>query len=1007
MSEQEISQRAEVASSAQPTSTQREAVSLNGAWQIAFDKQNEGRASGWHRQSAFEAIDGTKTIQVPSCWETIEQDYEGVGWYGRRFHVPASWEHRTIRMEFGAVNYRAEVWINDQPAGSHEAGYTPFVLKVDDLLRPGAENFIVVRVIGPIITRDVVIDGIGPNEMPHWRGAIAGGIWQSVQLIATSRSYVSDLFVEPDIQSGKATAHVTIMNDASAEVDAVLQVGLRGQADAVRQQITLRPGHNVLNVDVRIPNAQFWAPDHPHLYMMEAGLLVARVVVDEINQRFGMREFTIHDNNYYLNGEKIQVRAGFWERLYPNSLAFPDSADLVRREIRLAKDAGFNVLRPWRKPPPPPILDIADEMGMMIVGAPAIECMGYWPQLVPETDQRVATEIRELILRDRNHPSVIWWELFNEIMRPGLKRLKESMSIMARNLDGSRVVIDESGGWSYWSRGTAAYVPHSFVGEQEGDLHSYVPAPISSRTYEFYRRIGDPNFDADGILNKGVTTASDKLLFMSEMGYGGLPDLPENVKQYERNGNPLTPDYRYHRTLLAGLENAMREMQWEEVFDNTSALCLASQRVQAAGNKLLIEALRLNPHMKGYCLHAYTDGDWVLGAGVLDLFRNPKLTYESIKCVQRPLYFALRLEPNNIHASESAVLSVRSVNDRGAAPGTLKIEVVDPEHRVAFQKQTNVQVANGVQDLLEIRLPHLTTSGVHRVRASFQPNNNDGEQFSNELEFYVLVESDLKRPSSSFSVFDPDQEITPLLKSRGIKHDLFSGNESGVPVLVAAETARDEDTFRKFIHLVDYVERGGIAILIKPPLERNQAIAAKIQRITGRKRISADHNPLLRTGLFPLKLEAKIATGNWAPVNHGVRAHPVFEGLPVKDFMGQIYQNICAAETIIGLNVPPIVGSISFDVPVGNGPLLNYRGPGKAWWGADMVALPYGKGQFILSTLFLQENLGTDPVAERILLNLIRWAQTQSSNVPAAGPNLPGNIDKFVAMYRSWEKTGL
>src|SRR5690348_12783893 len=69
----------------------RETANMDGAWQIVFDRKNEGRAAGWYRQQTFEALPGKRTIQVPNCWETIEQDYEGVGWYGRRFRVPDSW----------------------------------------------------------------------------------------------------------------------------------------------------------------------------------------------------------------------------------------------------------------------------------------------------------------------------------------------------------------------------------------------------------------------------------------------------------------------------------------------------------------------------------------------------------------------------------------------------------------------------------------------------------------------------------------------------------------------------------------------------------------------------------------------------------------------------------------------------------------------------------------------------------------------------------------------------
>ena len=717
-----------------------------------------------------------------------------------------------------------------------------------------------------------------------------------------------------------------------------------------------------------------------------------------MNQRFGMREFTIRDSSYYLNGKKILVKGGFWEGLYPGTLAFPANADVVRREIQLAKEAGFNMLRPWRKPAPPPILDIADEMGIMIVGAPAVECMGYWPQLVPETEQRIAAEIREMVLRDRNHPSLIYWELFNEILRPGLKRLKHGMSLMARDLDASRIVIDESGGYS---EGASAYLPRSYEPEPVNELHSYLRAPVNSRIYDFYLHLAGPRFDP-GMLFKSVMAAPDKLIFVSEFGYGGLPDLPANMERYEREGNPLTPDYRYTHSLLVSIQKAMREMQWENIFSDAGALCRASQRVQAEGNQLQIEALRLNPRIAGYNIHAFTDGDWVIGAGVLDLFRNPKLTYESIKRAQQPVYLAVQMDPVNMREGEPGVMRIRSVNDGDTARGRLKVDVLGPASKVILRDERPVLIGAGVGDVLEMKMPVLAESGTHTVRLHFQAES--GATSENEHEFYALAKKDLRPPTSRFSVLDPEKELTPFLSARGVQYDVFSGREEGVPVVVAAETARDEDTFRRFVQLVDYVERGGVAVLLKPPLARSQGMVDQAQRRFGRKLVAANQNSLLRTGLFPLKLRAKDAQGRWIPVNHGVRAHAVFEGLPVKDFMGQIYQNVCAAETMDGLKTPPIVGSISFQEPTDRF-RKNYHGPDDAWWGGDVVAVAYGDGQFVLSTLHIQEHLNADPVAEKILYNVIRWAALVSGHVRAPGPELQGRIEKFVAAYRSMEKS--
>ena len=114
----------------------REVLPLDGEWGIVFDRADEGRAASWWTNDA--AFAAARPIAVPSCWEETEKDYEGVAWYRRAFAVPAAWKGRCVRLEFDAVNYLAEVWVNGQPAGDHEGGYTPFDLEVSDLLAYGA-----------------------------------------------------------------------------------------------------------------------------------------------------------------------------------------------------------------------------------------------------------------------------------------------------------------------------------------------------------------------------------------------------------------------------------------------------------------------------------------------------------------------------------------------------------------------------------------------------------------------------------------------------------------------------------------------------------------------------------------------------------------------------------------------------------------------------------------------------------------------------------------------------
>ena len=175
---------------------------------------------------------------------------------------------------------------------------------------------------------------------------------------------------------------------------------------------------------------------------------------------------------------------------------------------------------------------------------------------------------------------------------------------------------------------------------------------------------------------------------------------------------------------------------------------------------------------------------------------------------------------------------------------------------------------------------------------------------------------------------------------------------------------------------MDWVNRGGTAVWLTPPTtevyigqpiyrqpEKNYMMQLRGQ--TKPRKLAS--SKLIDQGVFPIELRSRIARGMWIPVGHYARAHPIFEGLPTGGFMGQPYQNVVANKTIINLPGNPIAGSMSWDV------IRDYRGPTQWWHGSDLAVVKHGKGTMVLSTLRIAEHLGKDPVADRLLLNLIKW----------------------------------
>lgn len=943
--------------------------SLDGTWEIAFDPANQGRAAQWTKREVFQGLENVREIQVPSCWEEIEQDYEGVATYGKTFIVSNDWKGKTVRLQFDAVNYIAEVWVNDHCVGRHEGGYGPFEFRVDDLLKFGKPNFLSLRVVGPVVTReDLVIDGFGKNDAPHWRGAIVGGIWQSVRLVASGSVMVDDVFVIPQLQDDTAKVRLQLDNTDTKGGEANVSVTISGANGVVAEKaemINLRPGKNRAEWTLEIPDAKYWSPDSPSLYTL-------KVVVDgsdEESVRFGMRELTVKDKEFVLNGKPITIKAAFFEGLYPTKLALPDNREMAVREIQLAKDAGFNMIRPWRKPPPPAWLDLCDEMGVLVIGGLPIECMRQWPTITPDMPRRIENEVRSAILRDRNRACIVQWEIFNEIWRKELKRMKHSMSMLARELDPSRLILDESGGFA---DGANIYLPYEVEPEKFNDIHMYLGAPLSDHTYARVLALGMTPKEME-VLGYESATLKNKhahpglMTIVSEIGYGSIPDVVDNNKRFREKGNPLVPPTRYHQMLEETTAQVLEDSGLDAIYPDVQEFCIEQQKIHSDVNKRMVEAVRSNPNVRGYCVHALTDGDWVLGAGLLDLWRNPKEAYYGTKEANAPRYLAIRVMPRNVYADEGATVRVTGINDLDGIKGTLQVQVVSEDGQMVKEWKKKKPLGAGINRLMEEALDRSQLSGTYVAKVAYKAK--DGSVIAgNSFEFDIFNETDLKTPETQIAVLDSKGELTSSLKDKGIAFVEFSGNTpKSLPVYVVDNKANKGNLKKKFQALETFVKGGGTAVYL-------QAL-----RRPGNEYWGAE---LPSDVVLPIKKDKIHALGLWVGVSHIVTDHPVFEGLPVNCMMGQEYENVWSPYVLKDMGNDLIVGSVSYGFYAGDKThLQSYVGPEPAFYGMDMGVVQHGKGRYVLNTLRLVENLGSDPVADKILFNMIQWTAESTNEI--------------------------
>ncbi len=942
----------------------RDSLSLDGTWQIVFDRENAGKAGGWFVDKQFPE-GKARAIPVPSCWELTEKDYEGVAFYRHAFTVPAAWKGRVVRLHFDAVNFAAEVWLNGQAVGCHEGGFTPFDFRVDEMIRPGAENVLTVRVAGPILLQDRRIDGVGPMETPQWRGAITGGIWQSVRLVATGDAYVEDVFIEPKIADDSVTFHLELVHAGRKARSARVGIAVRSdrKPDAVvagiETEFDLKPGTTRRRSTIRLKDATSWSPDDPHLYRAEVRVTCDDTLSDRWEARFGMREFTIRDGRFCLNGKPLYLKATFFEGLYPVKLAYPDSREMAAREIRLAKEAGFNMIRPWRKPPPPMWLDLAEEMGVLTVGSLVVECMDY-PVESARLPAWVENEVRESILRDRNRASVVQWELFNELKRPVLKQMLHPMSMLARRLDPTRMILDESGGWAH---GANLYLPYESEPTPFNDIHDYPGPFINEEVYTKLMLAGvktHPEMRAMGLKGRlpGRNVVPGLMTYFSELGYGSLPDLVDNNRRFTEVGNPIAPPTLYHKRLADGHVRALKESGLDRVYPDLKKFCLDQQRLHGAANRRMMEAVRCNPNVNGYCIHALTAGDWIMGAALIDLFRNPKgPVYEETKAANRPRILSIRVRPRNVYAGRGTRIEIMGVNEMKAVGGTLSVLVVSPDGTVVFKKELKVDLKPGITPLFKEPLDTKALRGTCLVKVKIA--SADGALVTeNAHAFDVFTAEQLAAPEKRIAVFDPTRSLTPFLKRSGIAFEEFTaGIDRALPVFVSRTVAKTPEQRKRFQEIAGFIKAGGTAVYLQGggPWFRWG--------------LGAKSSPLL-----PVTARQRMSKGNWNGISHIVVDHPFFRGLPVDCMMGPVYENVWAESTLIGLDVKPVVGAVGFDwFPDFDLSRRHYYGPGDTWWGADVAIVPLGTGRCIVSQLRLVDNLGKDPVADRILYNMIEF----------------------------------
>ncbi|MCQ2446359.1 MAG: beta-galactosidase, partial [Clostridia bacterium] len=467
---------------------------LNGEWQFAIDHGHSGAERGWETDEK----PYTMTINVPFCPESrlsgiAYTDFMTSVWYRRAINIPAGALEGRVFLHFGAVDYFTSVYLNGKKAGTHKGGYVSFKLDVTDFLEEG-ENLLVVNAEDD--TRDPMIPGGKQSDLYASHGCSytrTTGIWQTVWLEFTPKTYIKKVKYYPDVESSSVTIRAELEGKGTFSAKAFFEGKEMGVSS-----VESDGGNALLRLD--LAEKHLWELGKGDLYDVEL-----TYGDDTVKSYFGLRSAGYRDGKFYLNGKSVFQRTVLDQGFNPEGIYTAPSDEELALDVDRSMAMGFNGARLHQKVFEERFLYHCDKKGYMVWGE-----YPNWglDHSKPEAIYGFLPEWLEEVERDFNHPAIIGWCPFNETWDIGGHQQYNELLALAyhatKAADDTRPCIDTSGNYH--------------VVTDVFDLHDYTQDPV-----EFGKHF--EKFAGEGILG-GPQVFPDRQkyegqpFFLSE--YGGI-----------------------------------------------------------------------------------------------------------------------------------------------------------------------------------------------------------------------------------------------------------------------------------------------------------------------------------------------------------------------------------------------------------------------------------------------------------------------------------------------------
>lgn len=751
-----------------------EAIIVPGSWTRGMDigEQPDPQTKPWEAWRLFD------NYGYPAEWNNTH-----TAWYRRSFRVDALDPDRQYFIHMGGALRESWVFVNMRQVGHSINGIMPDEYNITSVLREGANTL---HVYCTDYRRDEhgrTFTPTGADQMIRQRG-----LWQDVYLVSRPHMYVKDVTIRTSTRKNELTLLVDICNTSANERRVKPEFAVVDGDDQflsfANPNISLKAGETK-RLEITQPWSSYiaWSPNTPQLYQLRTRLVEGNNVIDLRRDRFGFREVWIDGQHIMLNGEPVHL-FGEWAHKYTFENFRPE---YIRQWFRMLKDCNMNYIRTHTFPHPQVLLDLADEMGILVSLESAWHFTHSQALDQSETWEHAEQHVREIIRRDKNHPSIILWSVANEARwgwnrnltiqhMPRLRQLYEE-------LDPTRIAYHD-GDSSLWD-------------ERE--------QPIISRHYGF-ECTGEDWWDKSKPLHVGKVgkwhygQPIDNVIWGDDQVFASFEECQRAMAREcadmaeQARANGVACFFPWN---LSGLDN-WRPWKQERSFD--------WQDMSAP----YVKPLRSAPYSSEF---AWWDAD---SPGYV-----PGPSFDIIKHAFRPFALVVREKRNQVFGDQEIQHTITLVNDTGeTVDARMHVAVTtDSDTDTLWQKVYDVFVEHGYTQQFQLKIPQFDVDELTRVDLDTRvfDRAREYDRVHRRLNIIPARARTVRLHGPTVAVFG-DGSMTNFLQAHSIQYErvqaLGDADPQNTPLLLIEKDAIQAET-QQNLEVRDFVKDGGRVILLE------------------------------------------------------------------------------------------------------------------------------------------------------------------------------------------------